>query len=117
MKIYQETRREGERMGAIDYSYDFRLRYENYCISPENRQQRCDADVSRLHEVENRFKTGELLQVCVRDYWHNLIDVGMYDGWPYWSPTPAVFTSGVLGGEWHFWYDISAIRLQPQGTK
>ena len=39
------------------------------------------------------------------DIWH----VGMYDGWPYWTPTPAVQHAGVLGGgDTCFWYDLGS---------
>jgi hypothetical protein len=34
----------------------------------------------------------------------------MYDGWPYWKPTPAILTSGPLGSEWHFFYDIVGVE-------
>lgn len=45
-----------------------------------------------------------------------VLDVGMYDGWPFWSPVPSVLTDGPLGvGDWHPFYDVSAV--QKQGTK
>lgn len=32
-----------------------------------------------------------------------ILAMGMYDGWPYWKPTPAMLIRGPLGSEWtHF---------------
>lgn len=32
-----------------------------------------------------------------------IVEIGMYDGWPYWRPTPAILRAGPLGLEWdHF---------------
>ncbi len=39
--------------------------------------------------------------------WHPVLNVGMYDGWPYWSPGPAVQTLGPLGPEWHWAYSLT----------
>lgn len=37
------------------------------------------------------------------DYERQIIAICMYDGWPYWKPTPAVYFYGPLGPEWnHF---------------
>lgn len=44
---------------------------------------------------------------------HEVISVGMYDGWPFWTPTPAALTYGPLGvGDWHFYYDITGVKKQ-----
>lgn len=49
-------------------------------------------------------------QVLIRDHWRDVYEVGMYDGWPYWAPMPAVRRSGPLGPEISFWYDIEGVR-------
>lgn len=46
-----------------------------------------------------------------------VINVGMYDGWPFWRPTPAARTLGPLGvGDWHFFYDIRAVQKRGKGA-
>jgi len=114
MRTYQVTKREGERMGDIDYSFDFRARFNNYCTSKENQDLYCQESINLLIEIESKFKAGENLQVRMYDWWYDLLDVGMYDGWPYWKPTPAVCCLSSLGhgGEWHFWYDITGVRIK-----
>jgi hypothetical protein len=102
----------GERMGDIDYAFDFRSRYENCCTSSERRDEMCAQDISRLRELEHRIKAGESLDIRDGEWWYHVIDVGMYDGWPYWKPTPAVFVVEPVmgGGTWKFWYNIDEIR-------
>jgi hypothetical protein len=41
--------------------------------------------------------------------YHNVIQVGMWDGWPYWRPGPAVQVAGPIGPEWHWADDITAV--------
>lgn len=36
-----------------------------------------------------------------------IIAVAMYDGWPYWKPTPAVLREGPIGCEWDFFNSYS----------
>ena len=48
-----------------------------------------------------------------------VLDVGMYDGWPYWKPVPSVFTRSALGGgEWHCFamltdYEPANVGIEP----
>jgi len=38
-----------------------------------------------------------------------VVRVGMYDGWPFWRPTPAIGYIGPLNSvEWAFFYELSA---------
>ena len=39
----------------------------------------------------------------------NIVEFGMYDGWPYWRPKPAFMIEGPLGVEWKYFtsYAIS----------
>lgn len=48
-----------------------------------------------------------------------ILDVAMYDGWPYWTPRPAVHVIGVLGPEWHFFdsYGVHADSIKPKRTR
>ena len=44
-----------------------------------------------------------------------IIEICMYDGWPYWRPTPAIHSMGPIGAEWMFFdsygiYPNSIIR-------
>ena len=51
------------------------------------------------------------------DQWREIIEICMYDGWPYWKPTPAVGYIGPLGGlEWAFFnsYGVHANSISPR---
>ncbi len=41
--------------------------------------------------------------------YRELLAIRMYDGWPYWTPRPAIMFVGPLGTEWNFFdsYGIS----------
>lgn len=86
MRTYQTTVREGEDMGPIDWSHplaaDKPVIWQEAERSPEN------------------FVYGE--------YGRQIIKLCMYDGWPYWTPTPAVFHEGPLGCEWSFFNSYGA---------
>jgi hypothetical protein len=107
MKYHTTTVREGEFLGPIDYTHDFLQYFQGYCSGPEYKQERCDKCVSILRQIEPE---PHLWEVNVRGYWHPLYSVGMYDGWPFWKPTPAMLTGGVLCAEHHFFYDLLGCR-------
>lgn len=51
------------------------------------------------------------------EYRRPIIEICMYDGWPYWVPTPAVCFIGPLNGaEWSFFnsYGVGAGSIQPK---
>ena len=102
MRSYQVTHREGENMGPIDWNYDFWSHFGCMCSSDDRKREVMEQEIRNLFIVERLFRKGKLLQVRRGDYWHVLLDVGMYDGWPYWKPVPAICTDTPIGGcEWH----------------
>lgn len=112
MRTYQVTQREGENMGPIDWSYDFLQHFQLQCTSDERRRESCDRCVALLKEAVEAHKAGKIVEVQINDYQHPLYDVGMYDGWPYWKPTPALLCGGTLGCEWHFFNDLRAVNVR-----
>jgi hypothetical protein len=107
MKTYTKTVREGELVGPVPEDYDFLKHFQSYCCGDACKQAMCNKCVSILRSIAEDPTSWE---VEVGGYWKQLYAVGMYDGWPYWKPTPAVRTSGVLGPEWHFFYDLHDCR-------
>jgi hypothetical protein len=106
----------GERLGDIDYGFQFRPHFDCYCTTDEQRDLLCEQKILLLHNIEDGFKRGERVTVATySDYYHEVIDVGMYDGWPYWKPVPSVCTLGTLGGcEWHSIFSVSSARFAPK---
>lgn len=49
--------------------------------------------------------------------WGDVLDVGMYDGWPYWKPVPSVYSRGPLGGEWHCFSMLSGAETYNVGDE
>lgn len=115
MKTRTVTVQEGEKLGPIDWSYDFKQHDWSEGRGGMNPAFTAPA-VEVLREVERRFNAGEKLAVWTAgDYRHDVYDIGMYDGWPFWKPTPCVFISSPLGGgTWEVWYNLRAIAEAPQ---
>ena len=97
MRTWTETHREGEEVGKIDWSHEM--------IAS------CGLDINQLKRMEEH---PERFQATTDGGWprcgiRRVIAFCMYDGWPYWTPHPAIFYAGVLGGEWHSLNSISDI--------
>lgn len=83
MRTYTTTVREGELVGPVDWEH------------PDAKDMPTiwrDAEKSPKEFVlAGDFKNREIYAI------------GMYDGWPYWKPTPAMLVEGPIGSEWrHF---------------
>jgi hypothetical protein len=103
MRTYQVTQREGELLGPIDWTHDFYQSYSCRCASEFRKMEEMQNDLELLWQVERLHLNGVPVRVREGDYWHDLIAIGMYDGWPYWKPMPAVLIAGPIGNEWrHF---------------
>lgn len=107
MKTRMVEEREGEDMGPIDWSYDFE-QHARGGMRPDSLREA----VARLRKLD---ASPESFLVTTdggwpRIGWHDVLRVRMYDGWPYWKPTPSVLTAGVLGAEWHPFTSITDIR-------
>lgn len=100
MRTYQQTVREGEDMGPIDWSHPMAADKPDHWREAEKNPERfefCD------HYM---FTPRRIAKLC------------MYDGWPYWTPTPAILRESPMGGfEWtHFnSYGVTADAIRPIG--
>jgi len=100
--------REGELLGPVDWNYNFRQHFDGYCSTDEYKDRRCAETVERLRKVADN-PDAFLVVTSYPDKRREVFSVGMYDGWPYWKPTPALLVSGTLGPEWHFFSDLHEI--------
>lgn len=93
MKTYTETRREGEYLGPIDWAGR-----DAWCVQLDDQQ------VGWLRAIEEKPEEYEVTTDggWPRVGWRRVIRVGMYDGWPYWKPGPALLVSGMFGSEWYW---------------
>lgn len=79
MRTHTVTVREGENVGPVDWDHPTAKD-----MPPIWREAEKAPD-------DYRFNGRPIIQIC------------MYDGWPYWKPTPAVMFIGPLNcGEWAF---------------
>lgn len=106
MRTETRTVRIGENMGPIDWTYDFRAHFNTMGCSDERRDAECEKKKRWLKRVEDDFRAGVPIKVTTdggspRCGIYPVIDVGMYDGWPYWRPTPSVLVETHLGSEWY----------------
>jgi hypothetical protein len=121
MRTRTVVERIGENMGPIDWSYDFRSHFNNYGSSDAHRDEVCKERVEWLRQMDHALKAGRTIEATTdggwpRCCWGTVLDIGMYDGWPYWKPTPSVYTSGPLGGEWHCFAMITDVRATDRET-
>ena len=106
MRTYTTTVREGERVGDVDWNYDFRQHFNNHCVSDTRRDAICAESVAMLRMIADAVANGRKVLATTDGGWpkfgfNEVIDIGMYDGWPFWKPVPSVLTRGPLGPEWH----------------
>ena len=117
MRTYTQTVREGERVGDIDWGYDFLSHFGNLCTNDDGRAEACERSKDRLRKIQDAFTAGIEVRTTTYGGWPRIglkrvIDVGMYDGWPFWKPTPSVQTMGTLGPEWHSFSSLTDMEIK-----
>lgn len=105
MKTRMVEERIGEYLGPVDWSYDFTQHDWGGGNGGMNPEWTAEA-VEMLRQLE---QPGRWRVVLYGNY-HDVLRVGMYDGWPHWRPVPSILASGTLGPEWHPFYSISAVE-------
>ena len=120
MRTVTRVERIGERLADVDWNYDFRSHFDTTAMNPDAREARCAEYVERLREIERRFKAGERFSATTYGglprIWGPVLDVGMYDGWPYWRPVPSVHIGTWMGGEWHAFDRVHEIACTADTT-
>lgn len=95
MRTYATTLCIGENMGPVDW------------------------DHPTAKEMPQIWKDAEKSpdQFTFSEHRREIIEICMYDGWPYWEPRPAIHFIGPLNsGEWTFFnsYSVNAGSIQPR---
>ena len=110
MKTRTVTQRIGEWLGPVDWEYEFTKHDwsenrggHNPTLTP--------GDVEALKETERLLAEGETVEAWCYDMWRRVIRIGMYDGWPYWEPTPTYLVTSWLGSETHSFLAVSRVRV------
>lgn len=114
MRIETRTVQIGENLGPIDWSFDFRSHFDRYGSSDAQRDAACARSVRWLRSIEAALAAGEPIRVTndggiPRCGIHPVIEIGMYDGWPYWRPTPSVRVATHLGSDWYSFSSITNV--------
>lgn len=96
MRTYQQTVRVGENVGPVNWEHPMAINKPQIWRDAEK-------------------NPGDYL---FSEYRRTIIEICMYDGWPYWEPTPAICFIGPLhSAEWSFFnsYGVSdnSIELRP----
>jgi hypothetical protein len=104
VKTHTVTVREGENLGPVDWDYDFEQHDWDHgggtkplCVQEGKKvlQQLVAADGGR---------------VWLYDQWRDVLDFGMYDGWPFWRPVPSVCVATFVGPEWHWFGSLRGFK-------
>lgn len=114
MKTKTVTVREGEKLGPVDWEYNFEEHsWDNGgSINPRVISRK----VELLKKIESNPEKYEVTSDGgVPKYgWGRVTWVGMWDGWPSWKPTPYVFIKrepyGMIQTEKIAWWSITEIR-------
>ncbi len=114
MRTETRTVNVGEYLGPVDWKYDF----DSW--GWDKKGGSCNPDlipeaVNRLARLEQALKLGETWEATTdggapRCGWGEVLEVGMYDGWPHWKPTPSILIASHLGSEWSSWFHVKASR-------
>lgn len=115
MRIETHTIRVGERVSDLDWSYDFRKHFNLMCCNDAGKDRACEEAKDLLRKIEKALQEGRNVRATTdgglpRCGLHPVIDIGMYDGWPYWTPVPSVCTRGHFGVTWHSFSSITEIE-------
>jgi hypothetical protein len=102
MKTYQKTVRVGEWLGPVSPDYNFNQ--HSWTGSHGGANPKCveqgQITILQMNKGEWEYRPSDW-------YWYKIIHVGMYDGWPYWKPTPAIGYIGPLNSvEIAFFYNL-----------
>lgn len=117
MKTYSLVQHEGENMGDIPEDYNFMDWWKNgnglYPCNPEIVEKKGKS----VLEIQKAIKEGKI--VFIRESYDSLkyrvLEIGMYDGWPFWKPTPAIRRDDSAfgyGTPWVFWYQIYEYQVR-----
>lgn len=117
MRTEQVTIKVGERVGELNWLYDFSSHDWNHsgAVNPDHNLN-C---MARLRTLWASFGLGQRWEATTdggspRCGWGKVLDIGMYDGWPHWKPVPSVLIASRLGASWHPYYSITDIRTGGQ---
>lgn len=119
MRTKTVTVSEGELLGPVDWSYDFTSHDWSQYKGVVNPEVSARAK-GLLRQIEVGLADGKRVEAAFySDYHQPVIEIGMYDGWPYWRPVPSIFVRGTLGGEWHSFCSLMGVRIsdQPAGDE
>lgn len=104
MYIVHTTKCVGEWFDEIDWNYDFTK--HDWTNGRGGGNPICSAEGKAILKkiVDN---PGNWFYSPAGIGWRKIVYVGMYDGWPFWEPTPAIGYIGALGTiEVAFYYNL-----------
>ena len=110
VKHKKVTKRVGEYLGPVDWDYDFYQHFENYGGSKKAKKEKCINKKKMLKTIE---KNPDKYEISTYPHvWKKVHKVGMWDGWPYWRPVPAVKVYDSIANTytWKHFYEIKHIR-------
>ncbi len=116
MKTRTVVERIGENMGPIEWDYEFRQHFDNMGTSNDRKDEACTEHIKMLRTIVDGLSAGKRVRASTSGgwprIWQDVLDVGMYDGWPYWKPTPSVLMRSPLGGgEWHAFSFLTGVQV------
>jgi hypothetical protein len=110
MKTYMQVCRVGEYLGKIDWTYNFQIHDWDHGGSMNPKILARNIEYLHILEASPGKYDATDYGGSPRSGWGKVIKIGMYDGWPYWAPTPSIFIEDDGWGKWIHVFSIVEIR-------
>lgn len=120
MRTETRTVRIGEWLGPVDWDgFDFEDAMSGmYRCHPRDGARLRQQKIDQFRKLDEAIKRGERYEATTyggipRCGWGEVVQIGMYDGWPYWKPYPSVRIANYLGETASF---TSIVEIRPFDT-
>jgi len=109
MRTRTITVREGEWFEPVDRLYDFRS--HGWDCGGSVNPSVVKEGTRTILELDRKFCSARWVYVpCLTE--REIVHVGMWDGWPFWKPTPAIGYIGPMGSvEIAFFYNLKSSNV------
>lgn len=111
MRTETQTVRIGEWLGPVDWSFDFAAFTDRHLNGGDSTKA-----IAMLREIEDGLHRGERWGIWEHGTMREVISVGMYDGWPFWTPRPCYLAKTPIGGDKSEWYGPTAAEQLSDGS-
>ena len=111
MRTYKITKRIGEKVGDINKDYDI-----TKDVSHNHNKKELIKKLKSFLKAQKLLKNGKKVKFLKGGYCEEVLDIGIYDGWPMWEKRPAIKYAhpipgeGMSSGYWYSYWHIDGFK-------